>query len=143
MRIIAVRLVWRDYLGHVIFDSDSFINTNTSVRAWKSDKYHLDIWTGSSQVNGGKKLVHCQNILGPSPNLNSIVKWPPKNLPVDCKYFFRNRHTLLRVLANTKQFQGYSNIHLKTNHTKQQRTCSATASVASKTPTQTPKPHAR
>lgn len=48
-----------------------------------SGKYHIDIWTGSSTVNGGNNQIQCENNLTPNPQ--SIVRQPPTNLPVDCK----------------------------------------------------------
>ncbi|KAL8845734.1 MAG: hypothetical protein Q9221_009121 [Calogaya cf. arnoldii] len=44
---------------------------------WKSGKYHIDLWTGSSTVNGGASQIQCENNL--TPSTQSIVRQPPKN----------------------------------------------------------------
>ncbi|KAI4116351.1 MAG: hypothetical protein LQ345_003206 [Seirophora villosa] len=49
---------------------------------WRSGKYHIDLWTGSSTVNGGQNQINCENAL--TPNAQSIVRQPPSTLPVDC-----------------------------------------------------------
>ncbi|CAL8580568.1 hypothetical protein XPA_006290, partial [Xanthoria parietina] len=48
---------------------------------WKTGKYHIDLWTGSSTVNGGANQIQCENNL--TPNAQSIVRQPPSNLAVD------------------------------------------------------------
>lgn len=55
---------------------------------WKSGKYHIDLWTGSSTVNGGQSQINCENAL--TPNAQSIVRQPPSNLAVDSTALYAN-----------------------------------------------------
>ncbi|KAL8937889.1 MAG: hypothetical protein Q9216_004195 [Gyalolechia sp. 2 TL-2023] len=48
---------------------------------WRNGKYHIDLRTGSSTVNGGSNQIACENAL--TPNAQSIVRQPPSSLPVD------------------------------------------------------------
>ncbi|KAL8809668.1 MAG: hypothetical protein Q9223_003367 [Gallowayella weberi] len=63
----------------------SYLLISLSETDWQSGKYHIDLWTGSSTVNGGSNQIQCENNL--TPNAQSIVRQPPNNLPVDCTYF--------------------------------------------------------
>ncbi|KAI4196065.1 MAG: hypothetical protein LQ348_002363 [Seirophora lacunosa] len=55
---------------------------------WRSGKYHIDLWTGSSTVNGGQNQINCENAL--TPNAQSIVRQPPSTLPVDSAALYAN-----------------------------------------------------
>lgn len=55
---------------------------------WKSGKYHIDLWTGSSTVNGGSSQINCENAL--TPNAQSIVRQPPNSLTVDSTALYAN-----------------------------------------------------
>jgi hypothetical protein len=43
---------------------------------------HIDIWTGSTTLNGGQKQIKCEEALTPDEN-HYLVKNPPTNLPVN------------------------------------------------------------
>ena len=49
-----------------------------------SQKYHIDLWTGSNKVDGGNALVNCENSL--PGGLSIIINNAPDGLPVDCKH---------------------------------------------------------
>ncbi|KAG4422757.1 hypothetical protein IFR04_004105 [Cadophora malorum] len=49
---------------------------------FSSGKRHIDIWTGSSTVNGGNEQIDCENKLTPSGNI-VIVRDPANNYAVD------------------------------------------------------------
>ena len=51
---------------------------------WANGKIrHLDVWTGSTTVNGGDTQIQCENDLTPAENSQTIVRKPASNLPVD------------------------------------------------------------
>lgn len=76
-----------EFFSNASFPSIKISSTTTNelppATDWKSGKYHIDIWTGSSTVNGGNNQIQCEDKLTPNPQ--SIVRQPPSNLPVDCK----------------------------------------------------------
>ncbi|KAK0653639.1 Uncharacterized protein DIS24_g5874 [Lasiodiplodia hormozganensis] len=51
---------------------------------------HLDVWTGSTTVNGGDTQIQCENDLTPAENSQTIVRKPASNLPVDTTALFAN-----------------------------------------------------
>ncbi|KAL8836304.1 MAG: hypothetical protein Q9170_002977 [Blastenia crenularia] len=55
--------------------------TQAVATDYKNGKYHIDLWTGSSTVNGGSNQIACENAL--TPNAQSIVRQPPSTLAVD------------------------------------------------------------
>lgn len=50
---------------------------------WNSQVPHIDLWTGSSTVNGGQDQIDCENNL--TPDSQTIVRQSAQNLPVDSK----------------------------------------------------------
>lgn len=50
-----------------------------------SQKYHIDLWTGSNTVDGKDALVACENSL--PGGSNTIINNAPSGLPVDRKPF--------------------------------------------------------
>ncbi|EHY59193.1 hypothetical protein HRR83_001535 [Exophiala dermatitidis] len=50
-----------------------------------SGKRHIDIWTGSSTINGGQKQIDCEDALTPDQP-KTIVRNPAANLEVDGKF---------------------------------------------------------
>ena len=47
-----------------------------------SGKRHIDIWTGSSTVNGGQERINCEDSLTPSGDV-VIVRSPDSSYAVD------------------------------------------------------------
>ncbi|MCJ1423712.1 hypothetical protein MMC29_001596 [Sticta canariensis] len=76
----SCEIIYLPYLKKYVRYEDYCAQCTTD---WGSGKYHIDIWTGSSTVNGGNNQIQCENQLTPNPQ--SIVRQPPNNLPVDCK----------------------------------------------------------
>ncbi|KAE8140357.1 hypothetical protein BDV38DRAFT_280353 [Aspergillus pseudotamarii] len=52
-------------------------------RNWANKVWHIDIWTGSSAVNGGNDQINCENRLTPTPQHKPIIRGPGPNLPID------------------------------------------------------------
>jgi hypothetical protein len=52
---------------------------------WSNGNAHIDIWTGSSTVNGGTTQENCEDALTPDQN-QGVVRQPATNLPVNSKY---------------------------------------------------------
>lgn len=54
---------------------------------WKASPRinHIDLWTGSTTVNGGQEQIQCENDLTPAERSQTIVRQPSQNLPVDSK----------------------------------------------------------
>ena len=53
---------------------------------FKSGKRHIDIWTGSPNINGGQKQINCEDQLTPDGNgEHTIIRFPAGNLAVDGK----------------------------------------------------------
>ncbi|EMD64870.1 hypothetical protein GGP41_002870 [Bipolaris sorokiniana] len=52
---------------------------------WKANPKinHIDVWTGSTTVNGGQNQIQCENDLTPADRSQTIVRQPSANLPVD------------------------------------------------------------
>ncbi|CAM6116139.1 unnamed protein product [Calypogeia fissa] len=50
---------------------------------------HIDIWTGSSTVNGGQKQLNCENSLTPDGN-QVVIRQPASNLAVNAAALFQN-----------------------------------------------------
>jgi hypothetical protein len=65
--------------------SELTIDTATD---WDSGNgfYHIDLWTGSSTVNGGNDQIQCEDDLTPDPQ--SIVRNPATNYAVDSTLSF-------------------------------------------------------
>ncbi|KAL8747999.1 MAG: hypothetical protein Q9190_000211 [Brigantiaea leucoxantha] len=61
---------------------------DTCTTDWRSGKYHIDIWTGSSTVNGGQNQINCENDL--TPNAQNFVRAPPTDLTVDSTALYAN-----------------------------------------------------
>lgn len=55
-----------------------------SVTDFGNGQNHIDIWTGSSTVNGGQDQIDCEDNLT-SGGQYSIVRDPPTNYGVDSK----------------------------------------------------------
>ncbi|KAL8669727.1 MAG: hypothetical protein Q9168_005696 [Polycauliona sp. 1 TL-2023] len=56
---------------------------------WDSSRqYHIDLWTGSTTVNGGDLQIQCENSL--PGGQQSIVRSPPDGLETDTTPFFSN-----------------------------------------------------
>ncbi|KAL8737723.1 MAG: hypothetical protein Q9181_001408 [Wetmoreana brouardii] len=72
-------IIYVPYLKKYARFEDSCAQCTTD---FNNGKYHIDLWTGSSTVNGGSNQISCENAL--TPNAQSIVRQPPNNLPVDC-----------------------------------------------------------
>ncbi|KAF2144359.1 uncharacterized protein K452DRAFT_245127 [Aplosporella prunicola CBS 121167] len=49
---------------------------------------HIDVWTGSSTVNGEGAQIQCENDLTPASNSQTIIRQPGANLPVDNTVLF-------------------------------------------------------
>lgn len=49
---------------------------------WANGVAHIDVWTGSSTVNGGQTQLNCEDTLTPDAN-QGIVRQPSSNLPVN------------------------------------------------------------
>ncbi|KAI4217448.1 MAG: hypothetical protein LQ351_000043 [Letrouitia transgressa] len=71
-------IIYVPYLKKYVRFEDSCATCTTD---WRSGKYHIDIWTGSSTVNGGSNQINCENALTPNPQ--NFVRQPPNNLAVD------------------------------------------------------------
>ncbi|KAL8677364.1 MAG: hypothetical protein Q9186_006199 [Xanthomendoza sp. 1 TL-2023] len=70
---------------------------------WDSSRrYHIDLWTGSTTVNGGDLQIDCENIL-PGGH-KSIVRNPPNAFETDTTPFFANGN------CNRKTFPLGSNL---------------------------------
>lgn len=69
----------------VFFSSQQWISANISQATdYNNGQNHIDIWTGSSTVNGGQDQIDCEDNLtvgGPY----SIVRDPPKDYSVNGK----------------------------------------------------------
>jgi len=50
---------------------------------WGSQIRHIDLWTGSSTVNGGQDQLDCKIDL--MPDSQTIIRQPGQNLPVNSK----------------------------------------------------------
>ena len=73
-----------------------------------SQKYHIDLWTGSNQVDGGNSLVNCENSL--PGGSNTIINNAPNGLPVDSKLsLFKGSPYSTRALI----FHSFSNTALR------------------------------
>lgn len=107
---------------------------------WGSGKYHIDIWTGSSTVNGGNNQIQCEDNLTPNPQ--SIVRMPPTNLPVDCKISPSSGvYPHLKKMGSTSTFENFRN--QSSNYTSfQPRLSMPTANVKLATRITTQRPRA-
>lgn len=81
----SCEIIYVPYLKKYVRFEDYCAQCNTD---FGSGKYHIDIWTGSSTVNGGNNQIQCENNLTPNPQ--SIVRQPPTNLPVDSTALYSN-----------------------------------------------------
>ena len=45
---------------------------DTCATDWSHGKWHIDVWTGNSTVNGGQAQLDCENALTPSSGHNVI-----------------------------------------------------------------------
>ncbi|KAE8377712.1 hypothetical protein BDV26DRAFT_292937 [Aspergillus bertholletiae] len=52
-------------------------------QSWDSEVWQIDIWTGSSTVNGGNDQLDCENQLTPTPQNQPIIREPGPHLLVD------------------------------------------------------------
>jgi hypothetical protein len=55
---------------------------------------HIDVWTGSVVTNGGKVQIACENTLTPE-NLQTMIRNPPPDLPVNSKFLKGTLEALL------------------------------------------------
>ncbi|PLB44929.1 hypothetical protein P170DRAFT_501894 [Aspergillus steynii IBT 23096] len=53
----------------------------TCDKNWDNGIWHIDVWTGSADLNGMEGQIHCENSLTPPPL--SIIRNPGDGLPVD------------------------------------------------------------
>ncbi|PIG90281.1 hypothetical protein AARAC_006392 [Aspergillus arachidicola] len=73
-------IIYDPYLRKYLRMEDSCDSCN---RDWANKVWHIDIWTGSSTVNGGNDQVNCENRLTPAPQHKPVIRGPGPNLPVD------------------------------------------------------------
>ncbi|KAK6819910.1 hypothetical protein RU639_006997 [Aspergillus parasiticus] len=73
-------IIYDPYLRKYLRMEDSCDSCNWD---WANKVWHIDIWTGSSTVNGGNDQVNCENRLTPAPQHKPIIRGPGPNLPVD------------------------------------------------------------
>ena len=52
---------------------------------WAQGNWHVDIWVGSSDTNGGTDQINCEDSLTVGNQV--LLRNPPSNLPVDSKCF--------------------------------------------------------
>jgi hypothetical protein len=52
---------------------------------WNQGIWHVDVWVGSSDTNGGQDQINCEDTL--TVGNQDILRNPPSNLPVDSEYF--------------------------------------------------------
>jgi hypothetical protein len=60
----------------------------TCNQDWGIGIWHIDVWTGSTTVNGGNDQLNCEVKLTPTPQQKPIVRNPGPNLPVDSGFIF-------------------------------------------------------
>lgn len=63
---------------------------------WANGIRHIDVWTGSSTVNGGQDQINCEDDLTPADRSQTIVRRPDSNYPVDSEFaLFFQRFSVL------------------------------------------------
>jgi hypothetical protein len=77
-------VIYDPYLRKYLRFEDFCAQCNTD---WKANPKinHIDVWTGSVNVNGGQEQIQCENDLTPADRSQTIVRQPSANLPVDSK----------------------------------------------------------
>lgn len=65
------------YVRYEDFCADCIGNATIGVR-------HIDIWTGSTTINGGRLQDKCERLLTPN-TMQAMIRNPPPNLTVDGK----------------------------------------------------------
>ncbi|KAB8228246.1 uncharacterized protein BDW43DRAFT_316099 [Aspergillus alliaceus] len=61
---------------------------NTCTRNWGKRIWNIDVWTGSTTVNGGNDQLECENKLTPMPQHKPIIRRPGPDLPTDSTPLF-------------------------------------------------------
>jgi hypothetical protein len=87
---------------------------------WKASPKiaHIDLWTGSSTVNGGQDQINCENNL--TPGSQTIVRQPAKNLPVDSEcYAILNVYRHANMRSATSLYLKGANPFCRTSHVYQ------------------------
>ncbi|KAF7593015.1 hypothetical protein BBP40_012102 [Aspergillus hancockii] len=60
----------------------------TCNRDWGMGTWHIDVWTGSTTINGENDQIECESKLTPTPQLKPIVRRPGSDLPVNTTPLF-------------------------------------------------------
>ncbi|KAJ5604919.1 hypothetical protein N7510_010073 [Penicillium lagena] len=50
---------------------------------WSHNEWHVDLWTGSTNENGGQAQINCEDNLPGGKQV--VIRAPPTNLPVNSK----------------------------------------------------------
>jgi hypothetical protein len=53
---------------------------------WSNGIWHIDVWTGSTTVNGGQDQINCEDDLTPEERSQTIVRRPDSTYPVDSEF---------------------------------------------------------
>lgn len=62
-------IVWDPYTEKYLIFEDTCAQC---IQDWKSGKYHIDIWTGSSSQSGGQAQIDCEDRLTPDRGHNVV-----------------------------------------------------------------------
>lgn len=79
----SCEVIYLPYLKKYLRFEDSCEQCTTDLN---SGKQHVDVWTGSSTVDGGQTQIQCENSL--TPDAQPILRQPPEDLPVDSTELF-------------------------------------------------------
>ncbi|CAM6083359.1 unnamed protein product [Calypogeia fissa] len=77
-------IVYLPYLEKYLMYEDE---CEQCVTDWSSGIVHIDVWTGSSTVNGGQTQIDCENSLTPDSN-QGVLRQPGPDLTVDSTALF-------------------------------------------------------
>ena len=72
------------------------------TKDWKSSgEYRIDLWTGSTYIDGGDTQIDCENSLTGSPK--TILRNLDSGLPIETTPFPRTGTAIQRLMASARK----------------------------------------
>jgi hypothetical protein len=76
-------LVYIPFFQKYFYKGDSCSQCQTD---WDNGEWHIDLWTGATNENGGQTQIDCEDSLPGGQQL--VIRDPPTTLPVNSMFLF-------------------------------------------------------